>query len=152
MRAGCGLLVSIFPIGSPWSLTRSSASSLTLAVRRSSEQEVCFAGFGALDERGDLVVRVDERRTVRVGRLAQRHPPVVQSLRLDPGAAVPAAPWLPPAVRPELGGRHPVVDTVVRGLVKVFVRVNAAVYVVHAVIGDAIHGSDLLAHAIKDGL
>src|SRR5690349_9359593 len=75
----------------------------------SGQQEVGLARLGALDERGDLVVGVDEGRTVGVRGLAHGDSPVGQFHGLDAVAAVAAAPGLVPAFGAEVSGGHPVV-------------------------------------------
>src|SRR3954452_8996065 len=100
-------------------------------ARASQEQEVGLPGLRPLDEALHLQVRVDQGRSVRVGRLAQRHPAVLQPHRLDAASPIATAPRFVPALGTEVPGRHAAVGA-------------APVY--------AIHRSDLLANATQNGL
>src|ERR1044072_5084686 len=100
-------------------------------ARASQEQEGGLAGLRPLDEALHLQVRGDQGRSVRVGRLGERRPTVLQPHRLDAASPIATAPRLVPALGTEVPGRHAAVGA-------------APAY--------AIHRSDLLANATQNGL
>src|SRR5689334_11201107 len=107
MRAEWGLLVSISSAPAAVSVTSVLRVGGRMAVAwpgGSAEQEVREARLGPVDEVADLAAGADQRGSVRIGGLPQRHPAVAQRFGLDAVAAVAAAPGLAPSFGAEVDG------------------------------------------------